>query len=37
MVILESKMGKIVDVVMTDPGSGFLPNTTETTRYDGSC
>ena len=26
------KDGKIVDVVITEPGSGFLPNTTETTR-----
>ena len=26
------KDGKVVDVVITEPGSGFLPNTTETTR-----
>ena len=28
------KDGKIVDVVITEPGSGFLPNTTETTRNE---
>ena len=26
------KDGKVVDVVITEPGSGFLPNTTETSR-----